>query len=492
MNQSKMTEVLKKLENAADAFSENTPVYQYLRQLENTVIEKDPAFKEKYETLVLKKDGKQKDVFLSVVMRTQGKRPLGLREALLSLNAQTNQNFELIIIAHKATDENLKKIKKIIEEQDKEFKEKIRFFELNEGTRTAPINFGFAVANGKYVSVFDDDDILFDNWVESFAGASRRGDGSILHSFAFAQMWKRTTGKNYEEGYLAVSAPDAIYCSEFKLLEQLVVNKCPLMTLAFPAVIFKKLGIVLNESLNVTEDWEYFMRTAFLFGVVDVEQTTAIYRFWENVEASITLHDEQEWLQTYRSIQSRFNSNSIILPKGNIKTIIELIEGINNPIKESAYPRLDGKLYYSKGSPFNDLECLNTVNKEKEPAFDLLFIFNEKYDDIKALRIDLCERGFWVLKDIEIIVWLSNGEKEIVPIHECVHNGIDFAEDIVFINTDPEIIFEWNDQRTIDVVHITGKIDLEIPNLPFLKTSFKNIKLKQYINRWKLHKKNLF
>ena len=37
--------------------------------------------------------------FLSVVMRTQGKRTNALKEALLCLNAQTDQDFEVIVMA---------------------------------------------------------------------------------------------------------------------------------------------------------------------------------------------------------------------------------------------------------------------------------------------------------------------------------------------------------------------------------------------------------
>ena len=161
-----------------------------------------------------------------------------------------------------ATEEHLNESilnEEILEDQEEEFRKKIRFFRLNEGTRTTPLNYGFSHAWGKYAAVFDDDDILFSNWVEEFKKCAEENEGRILHSFAFAQDWE-----NLEKlGYCAVAAPSANYCVPFNLINQLSVNRCPLMTLAFPVNIFQKAGIIFNESLNVTEDWEYFMRTAF-------------------------------------------------------------------------------------------------------------------------------------------------------------------------------------------------------------------------------------
>ena len=38
--------------------------------------------------------------------------------------------------------------------------------------------------------------------------------------------------------------------------------------------------------------------------------------------------------------------------------------------------------------------------------------------DIKAMRFDICEEGLFVLENIEIVVWFTNGEKRIV-IEDC-------------------------------------------------------------------------
>ena len=61
------------------------------------------------------------DLFLSVVMRTQGKRPEALKEVLLNLVGQTNQNFEVVILAHKIEKEKELNVKSILNELPSSF-----------------------------------------------------------------------------------------------------------------------------------------------------------------------------------------------------------------------------------------------------------------------------------------------------------------------------------------------------------------------------------
>ncbi len=93
----------------------------------------------------------------------------------------------------------------------------------------------------------------------------------------YIHMHLHRTGRRYRKiGYRAESAPIASYCVPYDFLSQFTVNRCPLMTLAFPVRIFQKWGVIFNEELNVMEDWEYFTRTASICGVSDCCEPTAI------------------------------------------------------------------------------------------------------------------------------------------------------------------------------------------------------------------------
>lgn len=468
-------------------FSENTNIIRYLKGLNHlNSDENQKLFEEKYRPII-QNEVKKHTPFLSVIIRTQGKREEGLREALLCLHAQSNQDFEIILIAHKAEEKHKKVIEAILAEQDEEFSSKIRYYKLDEGTRTTPLNFGFSHAWGKYAAVFDDDDILFDNWVESFWQCAKENEGRILHSFAFAQDWENV--KNL--GYRAETAPVANYCTKFDLFSQFSVNRCPLMTLAFPVNIFQNVGIVFNESLNVTEDWEYFMRVAFLCGVSDVCEPTAIYRFWHNIETSATLHDQDNWTETYKSVQETYNKQDIILPANHIKKIIELTE--NNGVNVlSDNGEIVSQLFYSKGKPFDSQQVIRTTNKERYPQIDSWFLFEEKTKDLTAMRLDLCEEGLFVLKNFSVDIWFTNGEKKVLGLADCVHNGIAHGDSVLFIDSDPEIVWEWKDERMVDVVNAKGEFSRQIPKFSLINWIVNLFPLNKCFKKRELHKKGYF
>ena len=124
-------------------FSANSNVGLYLKGLEHLNTEENQKLYEEKYLPVIQGEKKENSPFLSVIIRTQGKREQGLREALLCLQAQECQDFEILLIAHKADEEHGKLIEEILEDQEEEFRKKIRFFRLNEGTRTTPLNYGF-------------------------------------------------------------------------------------------------------------------------------------------------------------------------------------------------------------------------------------------------------------------------------------------------------------------------------------------------------------
>ena len=477
-------------EKYLENFTEHTELKKYLSRVEKLIDnnQNDELYKNQYKIIVESNNAFHHNVFLSVIVRTQGKRENGLREALLCLKAQSCQDFEVLLIGHKLTNSQKHTVETVLGEQDSEFREKIRFFELNYGGRSVPLNFGFANAHGQYVAIFDDDDILFSNWVESFKNYALENYGRILHSYAFSQKWSDT-----KIGYRAEDAPKAQYCFDYDLISQLSINRCPLMTLAFPADLFQTHGFIFDETLNVTEDWDFFMRTSFLCGVTDIPVPTAIYRFWENIETSATLHDESEWANTYKEIQSNFEKQTLLLNGKNVHKIIGLQ---NNSLQKSSLVSshselMFSRLYFSIDTPFNDENCIVAKNDVTLPKFDIWFLFSEKRNDIQAFRFDLTEDGLFLLRSLEIVIWFTNGEKETIEFDECVHNGIKYNNKILFLHEDPEIIWEWNDERLVDVVHISGEISNQIGRKKILNKIESLLRIKDRKKCKRLHAKGL-
>lgn len=253
--------------------------------------------------------------FLSVVMRTQGRRADAMREAILCLVAQSSQNFEFLLVGHNLTSAGRDCVNMIVDELPPSFREHMRFCEVQGGGRSRPLNFALEHARGQYIAFFDDDDLLMADWAESFEEAAKEAPGALLHAYAVYQEWTyvKTQG---EDGLMALDKPVSAYCSDFNWSNQFSLNRCPFMSVAFPLDIMRQFGILFDETLNTTEDWDCIMRSATLCGVKDIPKVTAIYRLWKNKETSQTLHSQSEWRQNEFYIKEKLAKIPLMLPAG--------------------------------------------------------------------------------------------------------------------------------------------------------------------------------
>lgn len=234
--------------------------------------------------------------FLSILMRTQGKRYEMLKEALLSLEAQTNQDFEVILVVHKPTDEDNRATVALLDALTPTFKSRVRHYRLDSGTRSAPLNLALSHAKGRYIAMLDDDDLVLENWVEVFCEGANKHDGAVIRCYGLTQFWSC-----YKEGERVVlqsdEAPVLTYCSPFRMDEHLIDNHTPISCVAIPRVCHAVFGIGFDEKLSTAEDWDFLMQCATLCGVVDTGEITFLYRLWKNSETSHTVHREKEWLE---------------------------------------------------------------------------------------------------------------------------------------------------------------------------------------------------
>ena len=265
---------------------------------------------------------KQYQPFLSIITRTQGNRLLELREVFLCLSAQVNIDFEIILIGHKIDKFKRDEILQIINQQIPWLREKIFFINLSCGNRTTPLNLGFSLAKGKYISILDDDDIVFSNWIDEFYKEFLQSNGTIFHSFTATQDWIKIYKGALHSCIRAESAPKPIFCKPYDWINQIRSNACPSIGLAFPAYIFQSYNIRFDEKLTTTEDWDFLLRTSIFTGVSDIECVTSIYRQWKNAANSSTIHSQQEWKSNHKKIQQKLANSFYIISEKEIKEII--------------------------------------------------------------------------------------------------------------------------------------------------------------------------
>ena len=274
--------------------------------------------------------------FLTVLMRTQGRRLEPFKDALLCLAAQTSLDFEIILLAHGVEPENLAELQHAIDNQIPSFRSKISLVEVQGGGRATPLNRGLELARGRYVAVFDDDDLLFANWVEAFLTASSTGHGKLLRSIAATQNAAPEVWPQGEQGFRTNSWPNAAYAKAFDQLDHLDVNHSPFMSVAFPRYLFSSIGLRFDEKLDVCEDWDVILQGSLILGVHSVDSLTSIYRRWEGGASSYTSHSKEEWFRSEKRVIDRLNGAPQLLPVGQIARIRDRRIYVTNQNDEAA------------------------------------------------------------------------------------------------------------------------------------------------------------
>lgn len=264
--------------------------------------------------------------FLSVLMRTRGTRLSTLGEALLSLAAQTCDDFEVLLIAHDPTPGAVKQVEEVVGEFHPEFASRVRVVVVRGGSRSRPLNEGARLARGRYLTVLDDDDVALAHWVETFKEMGARAPGRVLRAGAVQQVIVERPGAwDGADGYDVLSKPAREYALDFDFLEHLEDNRTPSCGYAVPRSLVCDLGHRWDESLSVLEDWEFLLRAASLCGVEGVHTIASLVRIWQGGERSTTLHDEEEWEAARAEVIAKVDSMPLLLSRNSMTRLVGLL-----------------------------------------------------------------------------------------------------------------------------------------------------------------------
>jgi hypothetical protein len=147
--------------------------------------------------------------------------------------------------------------------------------------------------------------------------------GKILRSQAVTQefSWSLTEGNFSSKPESELSQPWSL---NFSLLDHILGNQSPFMTLAFPRILHDYYRMAFDESLSTTEDWDFLLRTAGIVGVANSTTVTAVYKRWHGLTSSADL-PATEWGRNSKVILEKLNSSPILLPPGEVSSLYELV-----------------------------------------------------------------------------------------------------------------------------------------------------------------------
>lgn len=409
--------------------------------------------------------------FLSVIMRTQGKRPEALSEVLLSLSGQSDMDFEVLIMGHNLTADGKQSVETIISELPSFMDGKVRLVEVTGGSRTTPLTKGFESANGRYVSILDDDDMVFENWVEAFHELEEDNSGKILHSYCVDQDWRSIENEYGETVLVSVSPFRPNYCCEFDLIKQFSTNYCPTFSLAFPRIAYDLLNIHFDETLTTTEDWDFLMRNALICGVADNPIVTGIYRKWINTENSATLHTEREWKKNYKYIRNKLLSNSVLLPIGD--STKKLLSSQSGSANAGEVKITEFSVLIDDGAGFNEDSFAKLTFKCEDEIWTAEVTNLAKFGEIRRLRIDPIANGSVTVKGLAISATDINGNKVRYRHDKLRTNGLYSKDSIIFSTPDPQCIVNLQDPAKLANLAVNFTIHYDLPINFFRITVFR-------------------
>jgi hypothetical protein len=257
---------------------------------------------------------------LSVVVRTQGTRPETLRDALLCLSGQTVADFEVLLAIHGASAEGQADVERAVGQLSDDLRQRVSLLPVASGRRATPLNTAFARAGGRYVAVFDDDDLVLAHWAETFAVAAAGAPGRVVRAVCVEQPVEPATDDG--GGGARPVGPIAFrYPARYDLVDHLEHNRTPFMAFAFPRELFLRHGLRFDESLDVCEDWDFALRAVLLAGVTSVPDVTAVYRRWNSGSSSYSAHSSSEWRRAEQRVLEKLDAEPHVFPAGTVSAI---------------------------------------------------------------------------------------------------------------------------------------------------------------------------
>ncbi|MCW2501029.1 MAG: glycosyl transferase family [Frankiales bacterium] len=261
--------------------------------------------------------------FLSVLVRTTGKRPESLRDLLLCLAAQTDEDLEVLLLAHGVEPDLMSEIGVLVAQQAASLQQRLRLVPVEPGGgRSRPLNAGVEAAHGRYVAVVDDDDVVTSGYVAEFRRLADQAPGRVLRTVVVEQDVEERNWSGVA-GYAATSAFRYAYPPDYDVLMHMVDNFTPFCGLAFPRALFQHLGHRFDESLPVLEDWEMQLRSIQLCGVHSSPVPTSIYHRWAHGTGnnSNVMHTDEHWAAARGRVASDMDARPLMLPRGSFSSL---------------------------------------------------------------------------------------------------------------------------------------------------------------------------
>lgn len=245
---------------------------------------------------------------------------MAVAETLLSLAAQTSQDFEVVVLVDKAGDAEIGDFEDLVESFEGAFSVRVRVVGLGDDGSRSPMSAGVEAAQGTFVSVIDPDDVVFAHWVESFAVAAANNDGRILRATVATQHFSISSDRG-RRAYTSIDRPRCLWPGPFDVLGHLDNTPGPIFGLAIPRSALVGWCPPLGTSDLQLEDWAIVLTSALSCGVTETGEVTYLRRLIGDEWDSSKPLDDASVEEARRTIVSRLDQRDVTMPAGTLQTL---------------------------------------------------------------------------------------------------------------------------------------------------------------------------
>ncbi len=225
---------------------------------------------------------------VSLIVRTH-KRPEVLRKTLESLRHQTYSNFEIVVV-----EDGEPLSETMIRNEFADLNIRYKATGENVG-RAAAANEGFAIAQGTYLNLLDDDDFLLPEHIELAVAAAKQTGADIVFLRGIALETETVSQQPYQFIVRNRRLLDFPHIDVFTMAHQCVTTQNGVF---FKRAICKKVGGMRTE-LGAHEDWSLFLRLMTRGRWTTVPYASCYYIVPANREA------ERARLETYSAYDAQ-------------------------------------------------------------------------------------------------------------------------------------------------------------------------------------------
>ncbi|MCO6429333.1 MAG: glycosyltransferase family 2 protein [Deltaproteobacteria bacterium] len=239
---------------------------------------------------------------VSIIVRTVD-RPYYLRECLTSLLVQDYPNIEIIIV-----NDGGESVSALVEELGLPFRHQLIELKENRG-RSECGNIGLDHASGKYIGFIDDDDIFYSFHISTLVYKLINSNYKVVYSDG---LQARQIKCPFNDKMYSTVELTLVLSEEFDFQDLLTRNYIPILCALFDRCCIEE-GIRFDTSMDVLEDWDFWIRIARHYDFAHLKQITCEYRYRSDGSNTVGQLDHVwEWCRNH--IKHKYS----ILRKGRV------------------------------------------------------------------------------------------------------------------------------------------------------------------------------